>query len=312
MGNRSSFPSQTVIPDNFGNSFTILDFLEKKFPRISREFWKDRLDKGIVHDENMRPISADEPCTQGRRIFYYREVEKEITVPFTETILYSDDHLLVADKPHFLPVTPSGRYVNHCLLNRLKKTTGNSNLTPVHRIDRETAGIVIFSVNPETRGLYQSLFMTGSVKKTYEAVTHCTEAPPEGLIVIENRMVKGEPFFVMKTEKGSPNSKTYVKCVDFLVPYALFHVEPETGKKHQIRLHLSELGCSIVNDSFYPVVYPEKQPDFKNPLQLLARSLSFKDPITGKAHEFQSHAKLELVEKHHRLRSPVQAVLPEP
>ena len=294
MGDRSLFPSQVVVSDSFRDVSTVLDFMERRFPLTRRDFWENRMKEGLVFDNTGQPIAPDEPCTPGKRIFYYREVQQEIKVPFTEEILHHDDHLLVAFKPHFLPVTPSGRYVNHCLLNRLKTSTGNVHLTPIHRIDRETAGIVVFSVNPETRGLYQRLFMEGAMKKSYEAVAHSQTAAPEETVVVENRIVKGEPFFRMKTEPGPPNSRSLICCLKQGNGLALFRIEPETGKKHQIRIHLSGLGFGIVNDSFYPVLYPEQPPDFRNPLQLLARSIAFRDPLTQTVREFRCSAQLAL------------------
>ena len=294
MGDRSLYPSQVFLPDTEKGPSTLLDFLERRFPQTDRSFWASRMKLGLVLDEAKKPILEDEPCTPGKRLYYFREVEKEIVVPFTEEVLHHDDHLLVVEKPHFLPVTPSGAYVNHCLLNRLKTSTGNMQLTPIHRIDRETAGIVVFSVNPESRGLYQGLFMEGAVRKTYEAVTHCPAPPPGSTILVENRIVKGDPFFRMKTEPGPPNARSHIRCLKHGEGRALFLIEPETGKKHQIRLHLAGLGFGIVNDKVYPVLYPDGPPDFKNPLQLLARAISFKDPVSGKSREFRSSLRLEM------------------
>lgn len=292
MGERSAYPSQVVLPETEKESATLLDFFEKRFPGISRSTWEGRMRAGNILDGHKRPICEDEPYTPGKRIFYFRESEQEISVPFFERIIHSDDHILVVEKPHFLPVIPSGPYVNHCLLNRLKMTTGNENLTPIHRIDRETAGLVVFSVNPRTRGLYQQLFMEGQVRKAYEAVTFYTSTPPEQPVVVENRIVQGEPFFRMKTEQGTPNARSWIHCVKHKNGLALFHIEPTTGKKHQIRLHLSGLGFGIVNDRYYPDLLPEKPPDFEKPLQLLARSLCFKDPVTEKNVLFTCHRSL--------------------
>jgi len=287
-GERSAYPSQVVLPEAEKESTTLLDFFEKRFPGISRATWKGRMRVGNVLDEHKRPICEDEPYTPGKRIFYFREVEQEISVPFFEQIIHSDEHILVAEKPHFLPVIPSGPYVNQCLLNRLKKTTGNENLTPIHRIDRETAGLVVFSVNPQTRGLYQQLFMEGQVRKTYEAVTFCPLAPPEQPVIVENRIIQGEPFFRMKTEAGIPNARSWIRCIKHSNGFAVFHIEPATGKKHQIRLHLSGLGFGIVNDRYYPDLLPEQPPNFEKPLQLFARRLSFTDPVTGRNLDFRS------------------------
>lgn len=292
MAGRSAYPSQVVLPETEKESATLLDFLEKRFPGISRSIWVGRMRVGNVLDEHKRPIYEDEPYTPGKRIYYFREVEQEIPVPFFEQIIHCDDHILVVEKPHFLPVIPSGQYVNHCLLNRLKKTTGNENLTPIHRIDRETAGLVVLSVKPQTRGLYQQLFMEGQVRKTYEAVTLCPSTPPDQPVVVENRIVQGEPFFRMKTEPGITNARSWIRCIKHNNGLALFHIEPATGKKHQIRLHLSGLGFGIVNDRYYPDLLPEQPPDFDKPLQLLARSLCFKDPVSGKNLDFRCSMEL--------------------
>lgn len=292
MTGRSAYPSQVVLPETEKESATLLDFFEKRFPGISRSIWQSRMQAGNVLDEHKRPICKDEPYMPGKRIFYFREVEQESPVPFFEQIIHSDDHILVVEKPHFLPVIPSGPYVNQCLLNRLKKATFNENLTPIHRIDRETAGLVVFSVNTQTRGLYQQLFMEGQVRKTYEAVALCPSPPSDQPVVVENRIVQGEPFFRMKTEPGIPNARSWIRSIKYNNGLALFHIEPATGKKHQIRLHLSGLGFGIVNDRYYPDLLPEQPPDFDKPLQLLARSLCFKDPITEKTMTFTCHMSL--------------------
>jgi tRNA pseudouridine32 synthase/23S rRNA pseudouridine746 synthase len=275
------FASQVVLPETGDGSETLLDVLERRFPRIGRGTWERRIARGKILDENHVAITRDRPFAPGTRIYYFREVENEPSLPFDEEIVFSNDRILVASKPHFLPVTPSGPYVDGCLLNRLKRSTGLSSITPVHRIDRETAGLVVFSVDPWSRGLYQGLFMNGRVDKTYEAVTACPAPPPATPLVVENRIVPGEPFFRMKTEAGPANARTVVRCVGHRGGRALFEVRPLTGKKHQIRLHLSGLGYGIVNDRYYPELLPEEAPDFENPLQLVARALAFRDPVTG-------------------------------
>lgn len=282
MADRSEFPSQVVLPEKDKDSATLLDFLEKRFPKIDRSVWEKRMENGSVLDTHLLPIRVDEPYIPGKRIFYFREIQEEISVPFQEEIVYSDSRILVVSKPHFLPVIPAGPYVNQCLLNRLKKTTGNGDLSPIHRIDRETAGLVVFSVDLGTRGLYQQLFMENKVRKTYEAVTDIHGILPTGLVQVENRIVTGDPFFRMKTEQGTPNARSRIECIHYSDRYALFRIQPETGKKHQIRLHLSGLGFGIVNDRYYPDLLPEQPLNFDKPLQLLARSLEFTDPVSEK------------------------------
>ena len=234
----------------------------------------------------------DTKYTPLNRILYFREVSSEPVIPFAEKILHLDDEILVACKPHFLPVTPGGRYVNECLLNRLRKSTGIENLAPLHRIDRETAGIVLFSVNKSSRGTYSSLFMKSQVAKTYQAVAACTPLQCADSWEVENRIERGEPHFRMKVTSGSTNARSTINLVEVKGDRARFILHPITGKTHQLRIHMSYLGFGILNDRYYPELQDESEDNFDTPLQLIAKSLRFKDPLSGKAREFQSEREL--------------------
>jgi tRNA pseudouridine32 synthase/23S rRNA pseudouridine746 synthase len=230
-----------------------------------------------------------------KRLFYFREVEKERAIPFQEQLLFSNDHLMVVCKPHFLPVTPSGPYVRETLLGRLKEATGNPFLSPINRIDRGTAGLVLISTNKETRGRYQQLFMDGLVRKSYEAVTDFSEDCGQTEWLVENRIETGEPWFRMKTCEGKINARTRLRLLETQASQARFHLVPLTGKKHQLRIHLSGLNFPIVNDRYYPKLLPEMQDDFSRPLQLLSRKIEFRDPITGVEMSFESQRALKFV-----------------
>lgn len=264
-------------------------FLSARFPHVDSEIWKERMGRGEVVDSKGSKLGPDSPYYSGICIFYYRELIKETPIPFEENIIYQDDHILVADKPHFLPVIPSGRFLHETLLVRLKKRTGLKYLTPIHRIDRETAGIVMFSHEPLTRGKYQALFQRKEIKKSYEAVGK------EGLsilsfpLIYKSRMMPGTPFFRMEEVNGVPNTETHIDLIENRGSVGLYQLQPITGKKHQLRVHLAALGIPIVNDTFYPNLQPCKADDVSHPLKLLAKSLSFKDPITGQEHYFESH-----------------------
>ncbi len=279
---------------------SIIDFLCQRFPRISRMVWEERIRQGKVLDEDGHPINFSTPYLPGARLSYFREVAKEPIIPFQETILHQDSHLIVACKPHFLPVIPSGSYVTQCLLHRLKERTDNPDLVPINRIDRETAGLVLFSVNPETRGAYQTLFMDGMVEKTYLAVTRNHSGSLGGRWRMENRIRAGRPWFRNCIASGMVNAVTRMKTLAIEGDRVLFQVTPQTGKKHQIRLHLSHLGFPILNDRFYPELKPEGPDDFSNPLQLLSKKISFTDPLTHKRQIFGSPRKL-LLEKLEKL-----------
>ncbi len=288
----SKHPSIVTMPESAKPYPSILTFLCKKFPAIPPDIWEKRISEGKVRAENGQPITLDTQYAPQGRIFYFREVISEPDIPFTEKILYIGDEILVACKPHFLPVTPGGKYVNECLLNRLRRSTGIEDLAPLHRIDRETAGIVLFSVNKKSRGLYGTLFMNGLVEKTYQALSVCLPTQGTASWDIENRIERGEPWFRMKTAPGRVNARSAINLVEVKGEEARFILKPKTGKTHQLRLHMSGLGFGILNDRYYPELQAEREDDFNTPLQLVAQKLRFKDPLTGKNREFMSDREL--------------------
>jgi tRNA pseudouridine32 synthase/23S rRNA pseudouridine746 synthase len=279
-------PSFVILPA--GCSGPLLDFLTQQFPAVPRPVWESRLARGEVVDDRGRPMRADTACRQNARIFYYRELPPETPIPFEETILHADAHLLVVDKPHFLPVTPSGRFLQETLLVRLRRNTGLAYLSPIHRLDRETAGVMLFSVDPDSRGQYQSLFQQRAVSKVYEALAD--PLPDVDFpLTYRSRMVDGTPFFRMKEVPGEPNSETVITPIGTRGDHVLYRLEPLTGRKHQLRLHMASLGIPIVNDAFYPDALPCKADDVSSPLKLLSRSVRFIDPLSGETRHFASH-----------------------
>ncbi|ATQ74234.1 pseudouridine synthase [Massilia violaceinigra] len=268
-----------------------LAFLTSHFADVGEAVWRDRMARGEVVDASGDMLGADSVLRRGMRIWYYRELEAETPIPFEEQILFRDDHLLVVDKPHFLPMTPGGRFLHETLLVRLKNKTGLAQLTPIHRLDRETAGVVVFSHQEATRGAYQSLFQKRSVRKVYEALA----APLPQLtfpLVHRSRMVEGNPFFRMQEVDGEPNSESVIDVIEPQGDAMLYRLQPHTGRKHQLRVHMAALGAPIMNDAFYPEALPCKGDDFANPLKLLARSIGFDDPLTGLARRFESRRTL--------------------
>lgn len=279
-------PSCITLPK--GQWKTVFAFLEEYFPDIGSGEWLSRMDRGKIIGQNGTVLSTGTPYHEGMCVFYYRELETEVPVPFEEHIVHKNAHLVVADKPHFLPVIPSGPYLSETLLVRLRKRFPAEDIVPVHRIDKDTAGIVVFSCNRDTRALYSTLFREKSVRKTYEAIAPVL-SDVTFPFVRRSRIVRGEPFFRMKETEGVPNSETSIDIVEIYGQTALYQLVPITGKKHQLRLHLSSLGIPIANDRLYPQVIYRDQDDFTRPLQLISRSLSFMDPITGKECIFQSN-----------------------
>ena len=285
-------PSRVRLPA--GHWKTVIDFLHERFPQVDLETWLARMAKGLVVDEKAQQLNSGSAYRAGACVFYYREVESEKPIPFRERIIYQDEHILVADKPHFLPVIPAGRFLHETLLTRLRKQGGLEDLVPLHRLDRETAGVVLFSLNSETRGHYTSLFQDRKVRKVYEAV-----APAPTLVkglrfptTRRSRIVRGEPFFLMKEAAGEPNSETYIEALENRDSVTLYQLIPTTGKKHQLRVHLSALGIAIINDRLYPQLSSQEEEDFSAPLRLLAKSISFRDPLSGQERCFESGWKL--------------------
>ncbi|MBX7223193.1 MAG: pseudouridine synthase [Blastocatellia bacterium] len=271
----------------WGTWKTLLDFLVEQFPNVGRETWVARMEKGAVCDERGNPFRPGSPYHAGGTVFYYREPETEPPIPFTETILYQDEHLLAVDKPHFLPVVPAGPFLQETLLIRLRRKGFPASLTPLHRLDRETAGVVLFSLQDSTRGLLTRLFQDRAIRKTYHAL-----APGRSELVFplirRSRIVVGEPFFRMQETAGEPNSETKLEILSASGKHNLYQVIPTTGKKHQIRVHFAALGIPILNDRFYPELEEKKDDDFSAPLRLLAKKVEFTHPVTGRDCVFES------------------------
>ena len=270
---------------------TITDFLVKRFPAITRDVWLQRMANQLVADEFGVLVTPERPYPSHMRIYYYRAVDEEPRIPFDEVVLYQDDHLVVADKPHFLPVTPSGNYLQETLLVRLKKRLGIDALIPIHRIDRETAGLVLFGVRPNERNAYQAMFRDHAVTKHYEAI-----APWRSDLTLpltrKSRIVEDEPFFRQREVLGMPNSETHIDVIEMKGSLARYALGPVTGKKHQLRVHMNALDLPILNDRMYPPVAQTPDDDYRMPLQLLAKSIAFDDPVTGQKRCFESRLAL--------------------
>ncbi|MBS0393301.1 MAG: pseudouridine synthase [Proteobacteria bacterium] len=266
---------------------TVLDALAARFPAVGRERWADRFARGLVRGEDGVPVAADAPHRDGRRVWYWREVADEPSMPVAVRVLHADADLVVADKPAYLPVAPAGGWVRETLVARLMSDLRLATLVPLHRIDRATAGVVLLSANPATRSRYQALFREQRIRKRYEAV-----APPlPGTafpLTYRSRLVSGEPFFRVREAAGEPNSETLIEVMERGVALWRYSLEPLTGRKHQLRVHMAALGAPILNDRYYPVLSGRHDDDYERPLALLARALEFVDPFSGTRRRFES------------------------
>lgn len=278
---RAPRPSFATLPKLRTPPPTLLDYLDARFPQVGGSIWARRFARGLVTGDDGTVLEAGTPYRPGLRVRYFREVEDEPRVPFAEEIVFRNDRLLVADKPHFLPVVPSGPYVNECLLYRLQRSAGLEHLTPLHRLDRPAAGLVLFSTDRGSRGDYHRLFDEHRLHREYRAVAEVARPPEQGEWRIENRIVRGEPWFRMRTAAGAPNAVTRIVLDHWRDGRAYLRLYPESGKKHQLRLHLARIGLAIEGDLLYPELQPEAPPDFDRPLRLLAHRLRFLDPASG-------------------------------
>lgn len=282
---------------------TIADYMAERFFHLDPDLLRDRFDRGEIVARDGTPITRETALGDAEFIWYYREPPAEIPIPFSERILYQDDDLVVIDKPHFVPTTPGGRYLQNSALVRLRRRLDIPDLAPIHRLDRATAGVLMFAARPETRGAYQLMFEKRQVEKVYEAVsarpagwddTSVTEAERSFPVVYRNHIVKlrGEVCVQVDADR-EPNSETLIEllAIDDRVVHTL--LRPHSGKMHQLRVHLAALGLGIMNDSFYPELLPEAPDDFRRPLQLLARELRFVDPLTGADRVFETTLKLQ-------------------
>jgi len=283
-------PSCVSLPQ--GTWPTILDFLTQRFSSISAATWRERLLQGEVIDELGVPVAPERPFQSRLRVYYYRAVPQEPRIPFDEVVLFQDAHLVVVDKPHFLPVVPSGGYLNETVLVRLKQRLQLDTLVPVHRIDRDTAGLVMFSVQPATRAQYHALFSQRNIQKTYEAVAPW-RADLDLPLTRTSRIVEAGHFMLQHEVAGEPNAITHIEALEVRGALARYRLRPVTGQRHQLRVHMAALGLPILGDGLYPTLTPEGQVDHAHPLQLLAKSIAFTDPVTGQPRQFESQRTLQ-------------------
>jgi tRNA pseudouridine32 synthase / 23S rRNA pseudouridine746 synthase len=284
-------PSHLHLPPGAWPS--LLAFLLYRFPHVDEGAWRARLAGGQVFDQDGRPFEPQSAYPANQRIWYYREVATETPIPFASPVLYRDERLVVADKPHFLACMPGGRHVRETLLTRLRLSLALPELTPVHRLDRETAGVMLFCTRHEFRAAYQTMFQQHRVRKEYEAIAgfRAGLALPT---VRCSRLQERPDTFLMAEVEGVPNSETQIELIERHGAYARYRLIPLTGKKHQLRTHMAALGVGIHGDPWYPEMLPDRAvDDFSAHLLLLARSIAFIDPFDGSERCYRSARTLD-------------------
>jgi tRNA pseudouridine32 synthase/23S rRNA pseudouridine746 synthase len=281
-----------------GTWSTMWDFLLARFPFLSPADLAERLALGKLVTDAGVAIRADTPYQSGGYLWYYREVPDEVPVPFEVRILYQDAVLLVVDKPPFLPTAPVGQFVHETVLSRLRRDGQFTDIAPIHRLDRETRGVMLFCLQQQHRAAYQTLFASRDICKTYEAIAPLV-FPEKGWPHHKTSCLLPSPqhFFTMQEDpNGQPNTETLMTLLETRGAWGRYELMPKTGKKHQLRVHMAALGAPILNDDWYPSVTTgahEGLTDFSRPLQLLAKRIQFTDPLTGEPRDFSSQLSLD-------------------
>ncbi|CAG7580272.1 pseudouridine synthase [Rhodococcus opacus] len=282
-------PDRIRMPAGVGAK-TVAEFLVETYPD-ERAHWLSLIDGGEVVDEHGRVVDRGTRYAPTRFVYFYRDPAPEIPVPFEIDVLHRDDHLVVIDKPHFLATIPRGAHITETAVVRLRRALDLPDLTPAHRLDRMTAGVLVFLIRPEDRRPYQELFVSQQVTKEYEAVAghDPTLAFPR---TIRSRIVKEHGIMTATEEPGEPNSETVVELIETRDGRARYRLLPKTGRTHQLRLHMSSLGLPIEGDNYYPDFRRSEPGDFSTPLRLLARAIEFTDPRSGEVRRFESRRTL--------------------
>ncbi|MCF6193585.1 MAG: pseudouridine synthase [Kangiellaceae bacterium] len=282
-------PNKLWLP--IGNWKTALEFFQWKFPHLETADCVKRFRQNEVISDSGEVLTETSQYQAKQHIYFYRELKSELQVPFREKIIYQNDRILIVDKPHFLPVAPTGQYLHETLLVRLRKTTQIDSLELAHRLDRETAGLVLLTKQKKYRSHYHELFAQRKIKKTYHAITKANDV--RFPLNHKSHLTQAKDSMRMKDGDGESNSETKIDLLKQNSSECLLKLNPISGKKHQLRVHLASLGMPIKNDPLYPDRQSKASDDFRHPLQLVAKSIEFIDPIDGQAYCFTSAYRLE-------------------
>jgi tRNA pseudouridine32 synthase/23S rRNA pseudouridine746 synthase len=238
---------------------------------------------GEVVDADGTVVTAGTVMPPGSFVYMYRDLPDEVEVPFDIPVLHRDDDIVVVDKPHFLATMPRGGHVAQTALVRLRRELDSPELSPAHRLDRLTAGVLLFTTRRAVRGAYQKLFADGRARKVYLARAG-TDPALVFPMTLRSRIVKERGRLQAYEEPGEPNAETLVEHLGD----GLYRLTPRTGRTHQLRVHMNSIGLPIHGDPLYPEIKDVAPDDFSTPLELVAHSLEFDDPLTGQRRRFVS------------------------
>ena len=273
---------------------TVRSWLHEKLTRVDDAAIDAALAAGEYVDDNGTAVTVDTGFVAGQRIWFHRELPVEVPVPFDIPVLYRDERIVVVDKPHFLATIPRGQHIQQTVVVRLRRELGLPELSPVHRLDRATAGVLLLTTQQQWRGRYQNIFRDRLADKTYQAVAGFRDDLDLPLEVRSHIVKDRGTIQAYEVPGAAPNAVTRIELLQQRGGYGLYALHPTTGRTHQLRVHLNSLGIPILGDALYPGLLDVAADDFSRPLQLVARRLAFRDPISGAEHEFASRRVLDL------------------
>ncbi|RJO72369.1 pseudouridylate synthase [Nocardia panacis] len=278
-------PARLRLPED-GTWSTIRDHLVQRLPRVAPGRIDELLAGGGIVDLD-GPIAPDAPYVPGGAVWFHRDLPQEKPVPFDLVVVHRDETLLVVDKPHFLATIPRGAHILETALVRLRRDLDLPDLIPAHRLDRATAGLLLFVIDPARRGAYQTMFQRRRVHKEYQAIAPFD--PALGLPrTLRSRIIKEKHVLAAQEVPGEPNAETEVDLLEHRDGRGRYRLRPHTGRTHQLRLHMNSLGIPILGDDFYPELTDKPVDDYTRPLQLLATTLEFTDPVTHEPRRFET------------------------
>ncbi|WP_330183452.1 RluA family pseudouridine synthase [Nocardia sp. NBC_01503] len=283
-------PARLRMPED-GEWATIRDHLVDRLPRVDPARIDALLREGGIVDLD-GPIAPDAAYVPGGAVWFHRDLPVETEVPFEIGIVHRDENILVIDKPHFLSTIPRGQHILQTALVRLRRDLDLPDLVPAHRLDRVTAGLILFIVDPAVRGAYQTMFHRRVVHKEYEAIARFDPELELPRTVI-SRIIKERQVLRAFEEPGEPNAETLVELLEQRDGLGRYRLKPKTGRTHQLRLHMNSLGIPILGDDFYPDLTDKPVDDYSRPLQLLAGALEFTDPISRQPRRFETTRTLQ-------------------
>lgn len=263
---------------------TLRDFLRARLPEhVPVDDW---LHEARFVDATGTPITPATPYSPATFIWFHKDLRPEPEIADL-TVLHRDDRIVVIDKPHFLASIPRGSHIRASALVKLRTQLGLPDLAPAHRLDRLTAGVMLFSTARRWRSAYQELFEKRLTTKVYEALAPALPHLATPTMLRSHIAKRRGELQAVELPDEPPNAETLLTLVSTDGPVGRYRLEPTTGRTHQLRVHMNSIGAPIVGDPLYPTVSDAPE-DPDHPLRLVARSLAFTDPVDGSLRRFTS------------------------